>query len=30
MASIKKETDAQGNTVYKVQASGGRGRRVKR
>ena len=30
MASIKKETDAQGNPVYKVQASGGRGRRVKR
>lgn len=30
MASIKKEIDALGNTVYKVQASGGRGRRVKR
>ena len=30
MASIKRTTDAQGNVVYKVQASGGRGRRVKR
>lgn len=30
MASITKTIDAQGNTVYKVQASGGRGRRVKR
>lgn len=30
MASIKKEYDASGNEVYKVQASGGRGRRVKR
>lgn len=30
MASITKTTDAQGNTVYKVQASAGRGRRVKR
>lgn len=30
MASIKKEIDAQGNPVYKVQASSGRGRRVKR
>lgn len=30
MASIKKEIDAQSNPVYKVQASGGRGRRVKR
>lgn len=30
MASITKTVDAQGNPVYKVQASGGRGRRVKR
>lgn len=30
MASIKKEIDATGAAVYKVQASGGRGRRVKR
>lgn len=30
MASITKIVDAQGNPVYKVQASGGRGRRVKR
>lgn len=30
MASIKKEYDASGNVVYKVQVSGGRGRRVKR
>lgn len=30
MASITKTIDTQGNTVYKVQASGGRGRRVKR
>lgn len=30
MASIKKEYDTSGNVVYKVQASGGRGRRVKR
>lgn len=30
MASITKTIDAQGNTVYKIQASGGRGRRVKR
>lgn len=30
MASIKKEIDASGAVVYKVQASGGRGRRVKR
>lgn len=30
MASITKTIDAQGNPVYKVQASGGRGRRVKR
>ena len=30
MASIKKELDTQGNVVYKIQASGGRGRRVKR
>jgi len=30
MASIKKEYDATGAVVYKVQASGGRGRRVKR
>lgn len=30
MASIKRTADAQGNVVYKVQASGGRGRRVKR
>ena len=30
MASIKKEYDASGAVVYKVQASGGRGRRVKR
>lgn len=30
MASIQKTTDSQGNPVYKVQASGGRGRRVKR
>lgn len=30
MASVKKEIDAQGNPVYKVQASAGRGRRVKR
>lgn len=30
MASIKKEYDASGSVVYKVQASGGRGRRVKR
>lgn len=30
MASITKAIDAQGNIVYKVQASGGRGRRVKR
>lgn len=30
MVSITKTVDAQGNPVYKVQASGGRGRRVKR
>ena len=30
MASIKKEYDTTGAVVYKVQASGGRGRRVKR
>lgn len=30
MASIKKEVDATGAVVYKVQASAGRGRRVKR
>ena len=30
MASIKKEYDSTGAVVYKVQASGGRGRRVKR
>ena len=30
MASITKTVDAQCNPVYKVQASGGRGRRVKR
>ena len=30
MASITKTVDSQGNPVYKVQASGGRGRRVKR
>ena len=30
MASIKKEIDSTGAIVYKVQASGGRGRRVKR
>lgn len=30
MASIKKEIDTTGVVVYKVQASGGRGRRVKR
>lgn len=30
MASITKTIDAQGNVVFKVQASGGRGRRVKR
>ena len=30
MASIKKEIDSTGAVVYKVQASGGRGRRVKR
>ena len=30
MASVKKTIDAQGNPVYKVQASGGRGRRVTR
>lgn len=30
IASITKTFDAQGNVVYKVQASGGRGRRVKR
>lgn len=30
MASITKTVDAQGNPIYKVQASGGRGRRVKR
>ena len=30
MASIQKTTDSQGNPIYKVQASGGRGRRVKR
>ncbi|NCE63566.1 site-specific integrase [Pseudoflavonifractor sp. 524-17] len=30
MASIKKEYDATGAVVYKVQASGGRGRKVKR
>jgi len=30
MASIKKETDAKGNIVYKVQVSAGRDRRVKR
>lgn len=30
MASIKKEYDAAGNIVYKIQASAGRGRRVKR
>ena len=30
MASITKTIDAQGNVIFKVQASGGRGRRVKR
>lgn len=30
MASIKKEIDTTGAVVYKIQASGGRGRRVKR
>ena len=30
MASIKKKTDSQGRTVYQVQASDGRGRRVYR
>lgn len=30
MASITKTIDTHGNVVYKVQASGGRGRRVKR
>lgn len=30
MASIKKELDSQGNPVYKIQVSAGRGRRVKR
>lgn len=30
MASHKMTTDAQGNTVYKVQASNGRGRKVTR
>lgn len=30
MASIKKEVDAHGNPIYKVQASNGRGRRIKR
>ena len=28
MASIKEKTDAKGRTVYQVQASDGRGRRV--